>query len=520
MLKADIALSDLAHDVVLQNGVVHVGESHITPHFHAALEALFVRTDGQWFLVVRERLAGKEAWTGIMQEVVDVARFDQLYRECLLWPLDYVMVEVALAGKRLKIQSGAFGVAPLYCRAESDRLRLSWDLTDFLVETMALDAEVASHCLVLDNYYSSRQACVGIMMLTERASLYVEPGSAYYRYPKEIELRESLVLDGNVSALEVFSDLLQKAISKRPVTSARAVVQLSGGMDSAAVAGSMAACYGHLESRGILLDGVGREAQIARRQQIADRLGLIDQTVEMRDHPPSLDLVSAGRGKEFFLKEFYLEAFDALWGTARARGCEWLFTGVGGDELFLPRGNETHAGERDVYAEVRHHAEGLLTSRGLSAARSLCGFNAPAAPIPVSSLLAQACHAPHLLKRGLWPVNPLCDPSLVRFCHLLPPEHRQDRELLRRFLQRCFGEKVFPLGYIKETFVRVLPELIAKNAHVIAAQLENCALADFGLVDRNAVLNMLERVRVTQSAILAAPLANFLWLERFVRQIA
>jgi hypothetical protein len=38
-----------------------------------------------------------------------------------------------------------------------------------------------------------------------------------------------------------------------------------------------------------------------------------------------------------------------------------------------------------------------------------------------------------------------------------------------------------------------------------------------GLVDRDVVLALLERMQMMQSGIRTAPLANFPWLERFVR---
>jgi asparagine synthase (glutamine-hydrolysing) len=65
----------------------------------------------------------------------------------------------------------------------------------------------------------------------------------------------------------------------------------------------------------------------------------------------------------------------------------------------------------------------------------------------------------------------------------------------------------------------VLPELIARQANGIAGQLRECALADLGLVSRDAVLALLDTVKTTRSEVLTAPLANFLWLERFVRQL-
>ena len=147
-------------------------------------------------------------------------------------------------------------------------------------------------------------------------------------------------------------------------------------------------------------------------------------------------------------------------------------------------------------------------------------FDAPASPIPVSSLLASTCQAPHLLRHGLWPVNPLSDPRLVAFCHRLPHAGRHRRGAMRRYLGRHLGADVFPPDYAKETFARVLPDLISRHEKQLAAQLRECALADHGLVDHGAALALLKEVAATRGDASAAPLIAFLWLERFVRQLA
>lgn len=47
MLKADIAWSDLSLDAEWNLDYITLGRSRITPYQHAALETLFVRTEGR-----------------------------------------------------------------------------------------------------------------------------------------------------------------------------------------------------------------------------------------------------------------------------------------------------------------------------------------------------------------------------------------------------------------------------------------------------------------------------------------
>jgi asparagine synthase (glutamine-hydrolysing) len=89
---------------------------------------------------------------------------------------------------------------------------------------------------------------------------------------------------------------------------------------------------------------------------------------------------------------------------------------------------------------------------------------------------------------------------------------------MRRYLESRLGGDVFPKGYLKETFAHVLPALVARHADRLLAQLRECALADLGLVDRDAVARLVRHVAATLSHPATSALASFLWLERCARQ--
>ncbi|WP_455284113.1 asparagine synthase-related protein [Cupriavidus necator] len=317
---------------------------------------------------------------------------------------------------------------------------------------------------------------------------------------------------------------MDAAIGARPLQVAACVAELSGGMDSASVAVSAARMLGGtLRSAGIVLAGHARTIQTKRRRLITLALGLRDESFEMSEHMPVVDLDSSMRALEHPLGEFYLEAFDALWRDAATNGCHAILTGVGGDELF-PRYDADNAAEgrkkpgRLIAAE--NIARTMLSRRAQFAMDVEPLYCAPASIVPHTGLLAHVSRSPYMLRRGLWPVNPLCDPALVGFCHRLPVQYRVERELLRRYLHRHLGHDLFPIGYAKETFDYALPEVIAGQHDWLSEQLRECALADFGLVDMAAVRNVLRRVADTRDVTATAPLAIFLYLERFMRQTA
>lgn len=522
MLKATIALSDLASDPRWDGSAIRFGASRITPLPHDALHALLVRTDGQWFVTVRERRAEDGAAPACLD--VDAAEFERRHRECLLWPLDYVMVEAARAGSRLKVRAGVCGSLPLYARPADDRLDLSWDAADLLLAPTAIDFEIASHRLALHTVYSARQLGVGVVLLTERAALSVEPGRASLRYPPPAPDTQPVAPRGREAWLADFTAHLGEAVWARPFPAGRAALELSGGMDSATVACGLAERDGALPSLGILLDGDTRQPQLRRRAAIVERLGLRDRTAEIADHLPSLDLRPVPGRRLGFNQEYYLEACATLWDQAVALGCDRLYTGIGGDELFPDYLHELpDAGEALEVQRERAHREAvdaLLTPRAREASRGLHCFGAPASPVPATALAAQACRAPDIARRGLWPINPLSDPRLAQFCHRLPAEQRRDRALMQRYLQQRLGEDTFPAGYRKETFEQVFPALIAAHADILAGQLRECALADLGLVDPRGVMSLLDAVARRRERAATAVLVCFLWLERFARQVA
>jgi asparagine synthase (glutamine-hydrolysing) len=518
MFKADIAWSDLSHIPEWKQEAIVLGGGRIVPYQHAALETLLVRTEGRWFAVIRERRVSVGSGDTIAVETVTAERYNELYRSCLLWPLDYVMIEVALQGRRIKLRAGVLGSAPVYCRVTEERVAVSWDFADFLGRHLPIDLEVAGHALALDDAYSARQMCTGVTLLTERATLYMEPGKIRYQYPAAVEAPVSMSLQEGDDATAAFGELLHRVITMRPMTAKRVATELSGGMDSATVACALAALYGPVTSLGILLHDDSRQSQIERRRQIVKRLDLRDRTVDIAALPPSLDLQPGAR-KEYVYMEYYLEAFEALWGAARTLGCDLMLTGLGGDELFMPFYDKTQSSDEvnPKMADSRRYAERILTPRGLNAARTRRAFDAPPGPVP--AILAGVCQAPHLLRHGLWPINPLSDPKLVAFCYGLAPKHRHRRETMWQYLRARLGDEVFPRLYTKETFGQVFPGLIAKQKEAIAVQLQECALSDLGLIDRQAVLALLDEVATTQAVAPTSALVNFLWLERFVRQV-
>jgi asparagine synthase (glutamine-hydrolysing) len=527
MLKATLKIADLEHvDPAVKGCSIEFGESYIRPFQHKSLESSLVKNTEQWFFVIRERQVATDGADvhPVLIAHASTDQFRQHYQKCMHWPLDFIVIEAARRGPRLRVRAGHIGSLPIYFHVE-ERTRtvtLSWDFVDFLDKSRAIDAEIIAHHLSMRTFYSARQACVGVNLLTAGSTLYVDRSETSFEYGATTSSAPELSGREESNHVLEFSDTLQAVVRSRPTAFCASAVELSGGMDSAAVAIAVGESVASLACGGILLGDGSSPKQIDRRASILSALNCRDHKVEMHAHMPAIDIDLDLKGRLPLISEYYLEAFGSLWDRFRGDGCEIIWTGIGGDELcarFSSDEGEPRSPSSPHLDIALGLAEDLLTKRGLDVARSSFLFSAPISATLSTTLLASLCHARPLATRGLWPVRPFGDPRLINFGAKLPFALRSGKELLRSYLSERLGSDVFPHGYPKETFALVLPKAIAARADIISSQLASCALADFGLVSQEAVMALLKRVITTHEFLATSTLARFLWAERFVRQL-
>ncbi|WP_234685152.1 adenine nucleotide alpha hydrolase family protein [Bradyrhizobium monzae] len=527
MLKACLRIRDLElFDPVANGSSISIGDSYIHPFHHQSLESFLLKTSEQWFVVTRERLRSEAHLSAPIAVAANVSanHFRQCYQESLNWPLDFIIVEAARSGGRLRVRAGQLGSLPIYFTVE-ERIRsvtLSWDFADFLRESRALDTEVIAHHLAMRTFYSARQACLGVNLLTVGASLYVDTSDTLFDCGPRRSLPDAHAGLTTTDAIREFHQLLHEVVVSRPTNCGASAVELSGGMDSASVAIAVGEGVGSLTCGGILLGDESSPNQTDRRNSIVAALNCRDYAIEMNAHMPAIDLNLDLIHHLPLVSEYYLEAFDALWGRFRDAGCEIIWSGIGGDELFFRysgEDGEARSPSSRCFDIAVGHAEALLTRRGLDAARSSFLFSAPPGVIASTTLIGKLCHARPLAMRGLWPVTPLGDPRLINFSATLPLELRANKQMLRLCMRVRNGLEMFPRDYKKESFELVLPRAISARADSLACQLKSCALADLGLVSPDSVMTLLNKVIATREFSATSALVRFLWAERFARQL-
>lgn len=153
-----------------------------------------------------------------------------------------------------------------------------------------------------------------------------------------------------------------------------------------------------------------------------------------------------------------------------AAGKSVVFTGLGGDEAMNVRTGEHRMLPQPEPLTV--NGEHVPVYLGARARALLPARYDGAAPIGPTLWLILDCFValyPHYMRRGLWLINPLAAPQVVRLAESLPGEWRAGKRLLCERLARCgFSGEVVHLP-LPENFQHILD---AAMRHHVTAQLE------------------------------------------------
>lgn len=413
------------------------GRSWIEPFSHPSLEAVAFTGGASWMFTVRERRPGfvppppaPQAGTPAPEE----------------WPGDFTTVTVDPVAGRVRISAGVFGSAPVFACERAGVLRASWDLTELPLSGSALNEREVARLLTLRLRYSAETVFSGVFRVTERACVETTfTGALRVRYPDDALHSSPRPLADGADVVEAYESLVGTVIAGHVYDPAATLVELSGGVDSASTALSLASGPGGsmVRTGAVILDGE-RGAQQARRRKVLIRACGFrgrDFTVRGPGLPPlHPDGERARTGRVSPYDEPYHEAMSALHAAASRAGVRHVFTGVGGDEMVaVSRADEPGAlpvgSDREfmpwIAARTRGAAEG--SEEGI----------APASRINEMTLFAAGCAAPVVLGCGCWPVHPLADPRLVTFGEWLPVEWRRGKRLHReRILRRGLGPEI------------------------------------------------------------------------------
>ncbi|MEU7584457.1 asparagine synthase [Streptomyces sp. NPDC041068] len=393
---------------------------------------------------------------------------------------DFTSVEMRPGNVR--ISAGVFGTAPLYVTAVGDELHASWDLAELrpFLRTDQLEPRAVARVLTRQHRYTADTLFEGVYRLTERASAEFTSSGLAMIYPEPAEhVLEPRTLAPGVDPLDVFDTLLFQAVDEAPAATGCVGLELSGGADSGNVAVSISAAgFDQVHSFGLLMGGTMGAQQRDRRRALVDYFGFRDTAIPAMQHPPFVSGGARALGVPHDpAGAFYQEAFDVVREQVAARGCELIFTGSGGDEI-----NAHHSRTRAVLPPSQPVP--WLGSKATEALADVDENLAPMPVLPVPTLMACGLHNPGYLRVGVWPVNPLAHPRIVRFMEQLPHEYKRGKSLFRERLRRAGLPESVASPTEPENFLGVMESgLRSYGLPILDAMLRESLLVDLGYVD-------------------------------------
>lgn len=319
-----------------------IGRSAIQPFRHVGLLAECAESASRTAFAVRERHNGSYqgvGHAGLMSE----SALDTYLRELRRWPLDFVcLVITKMAGRaEIKLLCGRWGTAPIYLLLRDQTLHAHWNIAalyDKLPGAKLDPIFAAKYLAELDHPYSRRTIFPHIHMLTERSTATCAPPfeRVSIKYPPAETRAQAKNLKQGAKVTSMFREILLASMRSRILTEDQVVaIELSGGLDSTIVA-AIASGLSEKEVRsyGMIMPGSDGGWQRLRREETVQRFGLIGRSFPATDYPPfgaSSRRVTTDSLIPF--GEFYDEAVGQLLDLAKSDGAEFIFTGLGGDEL-------------------------------------------------------------------------------------------------------------------------------------------------------------------------------------------
>lgn len=353
---------------------------------------------------------------------------------------------------------------PIYVSFENRTLVVSWRFEDAVGNLGSPRPNLEASRIYVENGPALTRETViaGVYMLwAGEALVATDAGIAFT--PKSVrDVVVPATLSWNARATDGLREII--AENMRPFLAAadRPIVELSGGFDSACVALAASDVRDGLLSYGLVHAGVVGVQQRARRQEVVDLLGFADYGY-MADNHPELAALE--------IDEAQITPFDDNQRIPCAYGVEThplgradlILTGVGGDELCMEQ----------TFRRSSWELPGTASS---------------------SSLTVAAGRADMFLRRGIWPLNPLCAPSVVNFCRALPSSLKVNRSINLLMLARAGLSDGFLFPKFEEGYGHAMQREAA--LYDFDAALDSSLVADFRVMD---ISPLLERARAASS---------------------
>lgn len=469
------------------------GASEIAPYRHPMLENLAVTDGTRTLLVVRERLADRNAPDAAVQEV-SPGEFDRARDLTDQWPADYVLVETAPA-EPCRVTAGPSRVTPLYVAHDGRSLHGSWDMADLAAYASGLSPREVARLLIYRPRYSTETVFRGIHRVTERATAYYG-GHLHLHYPEPSLHGEPRELVPDADVLGAFVEAMDAALDLRPIDRVPTTLHLTGGFDSGTVGTRLAQRYPHrFPTAALLIAGPGRASQIRRRTELIETLQFAgtDHLVDAMTYAPFSAGCARVQGRRISPYEEPLHRpFTKLTEAMAEHGARAVVTGLGGDEMVaLSQDEYPHKSMGEIGDELP-----WLGERARAALEFAEDGIAPPAAVNSMTLLSLETTAPVLLRSGVWPVHPFADPGMVQLGEWLPYHWRELKQLQRRQLAALGLSRDVTESRQRESFAEVVQHTLRTVAPPLFARMlrDGSPLFEEKLVDPDGLRAGVQRL--------------------------
>ncbi len=317
-----------------------------------------------------------------------------------------IRILIRASNNEIVIDRTIAGTCPIYVSASANGLAASWKFESVARAFGKLQVDVSVCRRFMDRgvQQTREQILVGTFMLWPGETCRFTDGRLSFQEasPRPIPAFTPLRDDAPVS--DVFFELIMAEIEQRASVSGRMLFEFSGGLDSTTVALAGSQVLGSAVTYGLIQEGVVGQQQARRRNEVIELGKFIDHMHPANDVRP-FEGLDHDEAAYVVLDDNHRMPCVRAADSHPAGPFEAILSGIGGDELM---GEHTYIRSADEL---------------------------PGA-ICTSSLTAATARADMFLRRGLWPINPLCSLAVVDFCRALPPHFRSKRFLIRVNLAR------------------------------------------------------------------------------------
>jgi len=353
----------------------------------------------------------------------------------------------------LTVYRTAHATVPIYVSGELNKFCAGWDFNSVISrrDSSTLSRTELRRLIQFGPELSQDTIAVNVKLLLPGQKAIWGLGSDQIEIKNcyKFDYYEQSTLVAGATLSSIFVDLI-KASSTDLLSEAQVpTIELSGGMDSSCVAVALHNADNPLYSYGLIHRGNAGDQQVARRNELKQRLKIIDSQVESTVCKPFTSLEHAPLDADFIISpydELYWDGIVECINSMPNGKPDLIVTGIGGDELTI----STNCDDDTQMPVCRSKVFQAMFFRDLIAARHV-----PKTFVSQSALAAAFVRARMFLHNNIWPKNPLIDPRVVQFCQMIPPEHKQYRLLNKLTLARAGLSDYFIVPRFKENFSRV-----------------------------------------------------------------